>query len=102
MSTEDKTVLFIVIGALIVLEVLFFFCLYYFLLVPFLNRVHNREIISKNHYVILFVFFILLVLCIWLAISNKKLKDNQEDLQHQIEILNNKIIIKDIFSPMIP
>ncbi len=89
-DSQDRIMLFTVVGALLVSQIIFFFCLYYFLLVPFLNRTHNKQITSKISYIILFMCGILIGLCVYLSISNSDLQKNQDNLQNQINILNAK------------
>ena len=89
-KSEDRTILFVSIIALLVSQVIIFFCLYYFLLVPFLNRTHNKQITSKISYIILSMCVLLIGLCVYFSISNSTLQKNQDNLQNQINILNAK------------
>ena len=90
-ETDNYILLSITIVALLCSQIIFFICIYHFLLVPFLYKNQDAPKSLKIPYISMFVIIILfLVPLIWLYKENSELKQNQKHIDEQVKELISK------------
>lgn len=86
---NSENLIFFIIGALIVSQAVFFVCIYFCLLRPFLNKINEKCETTKIHYIKLGIIVASLLLSIFLIKENNSLKNNQSKLEKKLEMIVN-------------